>query len=304
MTGWATSWGVGAALLQACLGCSLVSMRPPAEAGTPEARGNRERCRDIWYPIADTVSAAIGVGWIVKAADDEAKNGPATTTSEYYNGQYSEVMRTSTHDETYKYERAFGYSALLAFTASAIYGYVIAADCAALRKGRAAGVSRPKNDQEPRRGFPGSVLDFSFAFQPAQTAQVCANKGGTWALEGNTASCKPSVESANNPDARFAFELGALSSIVITYHPTQEALNDGYGKLYTSLFSFYGPPQVKPRGISATCVASFSQCMSAGERPSGPVWHWAGGTIALSPTWKVNHAVLELIYSREAPQTQ
>ncbi len=308
MTCAALRWAVAVTLVHACVGCSLVSMAPPGAPGMTSAKNNRERCKNIWYPLADTASALAGVAWIVRANDDEALNGPEHTTtdcSSYGGNVCTETTYGSHHDDTYKYERVAGYSILVAFAASAIYGYAVTAECDAHNKARVASLATQDTPAErPRHGFPDSVEGFSFALQAAQAAQLCASKGETWELQGSTGSCKPAAESATNPDVRLEFELGAPTTIVLTYHPTPAAVSKNYGALYASLLGFYGAPQVKPGGVSTACAASLGQCLADGESPTGPVWHWAGGTIALSPIWKDDRAVLELRYSREEPQAQ
>jgi hypothetical protein len=38
------------------------------------------------------------------------------------------------------------------------------------------------------------------------------------------------------------------------------------------------------------------------ERPRGPAWHWASGSIELSPVWNDDGASLELRYLRSEPE--
>ena len=80
--------------------------------------------------------------------------------------------------------------------------------------------------------------------------------------------------------------------------------NRDYQALAAGLGSSYGPPQVEAAPLPPACQASLADCLEAGVRPKGPVWHWSAGTIELVPSWASERAVLDSRYAREEVQAE
>jgi hypothetical protein len=290
------------ALALSCLGCSFISERaPPSTPGEHVARAEK-RCdpNNLWYPIYDTLSVAAGVTWVIYANqhidDINARNATA----------YGDPSQTANGDTSlYKWERAGGYSIIGLYGLSAVYGYITEAKCSDWREQRAGGDNARGEPATPRRpGFPGSVFGFGFNMSQLKAAQLCASKGQEWHLEGTTGLCQSPIESVAKPDLRLEFRMAVPSQITVIYRALPDALNKNYIELSASLRGTYGPPQVESTRVSAACKKSLSQCLENDEHPAGPVWHWAGGTIELTPVWQEDHALLELRYTREEPEAQ
>jgi hypothetical protein len=267
------------------LACSFIAEPPP---GSPhELRPSAEgySCgRSLWYPVADTATAVASATWIVRANDE------------------LETHSQDSEGDVWRASRVIGWASLGLFGASAIYGYVVEGRCAALRKNAELKVAPPPSSGRP--GFPGSVFGFGFRMPVGDMAQLCLSKGATWSKEGANASCKPKLESSANPEIRVTFELGVASEIRTLYVGGAETKNRDYQALAAGLRRSYGPPQVEASTLSAECQTSLAQCLEAGVRPTGPVWHWAAGTIELSPRWQDERAVLDIRYTREEAQAQ
>ena len=277
---WGTLFGAGT-----LLGCSFIGEPPPGSPHELRPNGEGYRCgRSLWYPVLDTASAVASVTWIVRANNELEAHGQDSE---------SDVWRAS---------RIAGWAGLGLFGASAIYGYVVEARCATLRKQAEIAAAPPPVSTRP--GFPGSVFGFGFRMPPGDMAQLCLSKAATWSKEGATARCMPKLESAANPEIRVSFELGAPSEIRTLYIGSAETRNRDYEALTAGLRKAYGPPQVEASALSPECQKSLAQCLEAGVRPAGPVWHWAAGTIELSPRWEFGRAVLDIRYTREEAQAE
>jgi hypothetical protein len=276
----------------------MAERAPPSTPEEHVPRGEK-RCdpENLWYPIYDTVSVAAGVTWVVYANQhiDDINARNAT--------EYGDPSRTANGDTSlYKWERAGGYAVIGLYGLSAIYGYITEVQCSSWRERRAGGdTAREKPALPGRPGFPGSVFGFGFEMQRPKAAQLCASKGQEWHLEGTTGLCQSPNEGAGKPDLRLEFRMGVPAQITVIYRAPPSVLNKSYGALFASLRDMYGPPQVAPTRVSAACEKSLSQCLENDEHPTGPVWHWAGGTIELTPVWQEDHALLELRYTREEP---
>ena len=264
--------------------CSFIAEPPPGSANELRVTREGRRCgRSIWYPLADTASTIAGVTWVVRANDD-------LSAAEHGAGGNTDLFRA---------ERIAGYTVIRLFGASAIYGYVVEARCSALRHAAAP----PAPPPEPARtGFPDAVAGFAFRMSSPQAAQLCTSKGHVWTLDGATGVCETRPQSSVNPAMHVTFELGVVSEIRTVYAVPADSLNRNYSALFSALRGSYGAPQVEPAPLSAACAQSLSQCLAAGERPPGPVWHWPKGTIELHSFWKTDRAMLEIRYTREDAQ--
>ena len=260
--------------------CSFIFEPTPGSPHELRPNGDGYRCgKSLWYPIADTASTVASVTWVLRANEELAVHG---------NDQETDIWRAS---------RIAGWTGIGLFGASAIYGYVVEARCAGLRK--AAEVAAAPPPAAPRPGFPGNVFGFGFRMQQAQLAQVCLAKAGLWSMEGVTGSCKPTLESAAAPEVRITFQLGTPSEIRTIYSGRAETKNRDYQALAAGLRKNYGPPQVEASALTPECQASLGQCLRSGARPTGPLWHWAAGTIELVPMWAGERAVLHIRYTAE-----
>lgn len=262
------------------LGCSFIF--EPAPGSPHELRPNSEgyRCgKSFWYPVADTLSAAASVTWVVRA------NNELETHSEDSEG---DVWRAS---------RIAGWAGLGVFGASAIYGYVVEGRCAQLRKNQELAAAPRAAPNRP--DFPGSVLGFGFRMPEGDLAQLCMSKRAEWSKDGAVGYCRPKSESTANPEVRIRFELGKPAEIRTIYVGAVATKNRDYLALADGLRKSFGPPQVEGAPLSAECQASLSACLEAGARPKGPVWHWAAGSIELAPMWADERAVLEIRYTAE-----
>ena len=265
-------------LASALCACSFVAEPWP---GTPHELRAKEgyRCgKSFWYPIADTASTVASVTWVVRANNELAVHPDDQDTDKW------SALRIA------------GWSGVALFGASAIYGYVVEGRCAMLRKAAETAAAPPPST---RAGFPGSVLGFGFRMQQAQLAQLCLSKGELWTMAGATGICKPKLESSAVPQVRITFQLGTPSEIRTIYSGSAETKNRDYLALATGLRENYGPPQVEASPLTPECQSSLAQCLGSGARPTGPVWHWATGTIELVPTWASERAVLDIRYTIE-----
>src|SRR4051812_47847665 len=139
-------WGT-LLLLLGCSGCSFLFERfpPSTEASTtPSARvatsswesGPREsRCaRDgFWNPLFDATWVVGGAAWAVYAHDKSSGTDPVPAHREgstYYGEQPG---RPGDNGTAIQAARIWGYSSMVFFAASAIYGTVVEASCAAYR---------------------------------------------------------------------------------------------------------------------------------------------------------------------------
>lgn len=186
------------------------------------------------------------------------------------------------------------------FGASAIYGYVVEGRCAQLRKKQEIAKDAASAPAVPNRpNFPGSVFGYGFRMQRGDLVQLCLSKNGQWTMEGAAFVCRQKVESTATPEVRIAFQLGVPSEIRTIFSGSVQTKNRDYQALASGLRKSYGPPQVEGETLSAACQASLAQCLESGERPKGPVWHWASGTIELAPMWADERALLEIRYTLE-----
>jgi len=283
-------WGVGGLLLS-CVGCSFVSEQPPPEVPTHYAQGEKP-CKpdNIWNPIADTASTIASVTWVIwanqkiSAAESDAN---AAKIADPYDSHTPD-------DASYKWARAAGYGGIALFAASAIYGYVIEAQCASYRRAR-----NPQAGEKPsatRHGFPSSVLDFPWSVDLGGAERICRARGQDWAVEGSVGLCQSQTSSAAHPDVELEFELGHPTSIVVIYRSAPQTINENYDQVFADLKRAYGEPQTAAAHVSPACASSLSRCLEAGERPQGPLWSWSGGSIELAPVWQEDHALLELRY--------
>jgi hypothetical protein len=267
------------------LACSFIGEPPPGSAHELRPNADGYRCgRSFWLPVADTVSAAASATWIVRANNE------------------LEAHSQDSEGDIWRASRIAGWAGLGLFGASAIYGYIVEGRCATLRKEAEQAAAEPPASTRP--GFPGSVYGFGFRMSVGDMAQLCLSKSGTWTHEGARASCKPKLESSANPEIRVTFELGVVSEIRTLYVGSAETKNRDYQALAAGLRKSYGPPQVEAAALSPECQTSLAQCLDAGVRPRGPVWHWAAGTIELSPSWQDERAVLDIRYTRADAQAQ
>ena len=262
------------------IACSFIGEPPPGSPHELRPNGEGYRCgKSFWYPVADTISAAASATWVVRA------NNELETHSEDSEGG---IWRAS---------RIAGWAGIGLFSASAIYGYVVEGRCAQLRKNRE--IAATTGPVSTRREFPGSVLGFGFHMPEGDLAQLCMSKNAEWSKNGAVGYCRPRGESTANPEVRITFELGKPAEIRTIYVGAAATKNRDYRSLADGLRKSFGSPQVEGAPLSAACQASLSACLEAGERPKGPVWHWAAGTIELAPMWADERAVLEIRYTAE-----
>jgi len=253
--------------------------------------------------LADTISTAASVTWIIYANRKIEENEPkaeAYTNNQFGGVDYSPASDGSPSDVTsFKWLRAGGYVSLGLFAASAIYGWVVEGQCHALRQELAANKAPKEQDVSPtRQPFPASVLDYSFEFRPDQAQQHCFAQGRHWSLQGSVGVCKSERPSTERPTVQLDFELGTPSRITVSYPTPAEQLIRSSRVLEASVTKIYGPPQAQAAPLSASCTASLAGCLQDGERPAGPTWRWARGSIAISSSWKDDGAWLELHYQR------
>lgn len=266
------------------LGCSFAGEPPPGSAN--ELRPNEEgyRCgKSLWYPAADTVSTIASATWVIRANDE------------------LETHSQDSEGDIWRASRIAGWVGIGLFGASAIYGYVVEGRCGQLRRNRELAVSAPSAPSRP--DFPGNVFGFGFRMQRADLVRQCLSKDGQWSMDGAVGRCRPRTESSANPEVRIAFQLGVPSEVRTIFTGSAQTKNRDYQSLASSLRQSYGPPQVEG-ALSPSCQASLAQCLQSGERPKGPVWHWAAGTVELAPIWADERAVLEIRYTPEDAAAQ
>jgi len=287
------------------LGCSIVSEQLPPSDPSQRTKRAAKQCSDVIYPLADTASTAASISWILLANGKIEDNQPkpegyrtqygVTAYFEADPGNPSQVSR-------YEVLRGVAYASTALFALSAIYGWVVEAQCATLRK-EVEGAS-PKvalaSSTQPR--FPHSVLDFEFDLRPGAAEQVCSVRGGTWSFEDNVGLCSWPADAAK-PSVRLAFELGVPSRITVIYAASAAQLPTNYSALAASMHKLYGAPQVAAAPPSAACATGLARCLENGEHVAGPVWRWAQGTIELSPAWQGDRAVIELRYVHDVSGT-
>ncbi len=299
------------ALAIAGSGCSFLNERvPPSTPASPDAVRSldpdhpRQRpCPSdgFWSPVADTVSTAAGLTWVLYA-NKQAKGQDYVPPSYDTQGNFSpgQPSEPGTDSGLVKAERIFGYSSMVLFGASAIYGYVVEGACYSYRKrlsGEASASAPPPQAAPALLGFPGSVLEFSFEMTPAQAGVACTNGGRVWKVEGSLAHCTAAPGSVRTSEVRLRYSLGTPSEITLVYRAPQSGLNEQFRVLDTSMRKFYGAPQLAAN-LPAACSASLEQCLAAGEHPVGPAWHWPKGSIEIAPIWRDEQALIELRYVR------
>ena len=254
--------------------CSFIFEPAPGSANELRPDGKGRRCgRSFWYPVGDASIATTAATWAAGSNDD-----PDTQSNR------SQRLRIA------------GWVGVGVFGASAIYGFVVEGRCALLRKG-----SEPKAEPPAaaRPSFPGSVFGFGFRMRAPELSQLCRSKGGQWTMEGVTGNCQMTRASTVTPGVRIRFDLGVPSEIRTRYFGAAQTSNRDYQALASGLRKLYGPPQVEASALTAECQASLAQCLESGARPTGPVWHWPGGTIELTPHWEGTRTVLDIRYARE-----
>ncbi len=299
-----------------CTGCSFLNERfPPSTpydasalpARDPEHPHAKPCPRDgFWSPVADTISTAAGLTWVLYA-DQKAKGQDYVPPSYDSQGNYSpgQPSEPGADGGLVKAERIFGYSAMVLFGASAIYGAVVEGVCSSYRNRLASEASAPPSKAAlpvsaaptAPQGFPGAVLQFGFEMTPAQAGVACADSGRVYRVEGTVAHCAPAPGALSQSEVRIQFSLGTPSEITVVYRAPAAGLNEQYRSLHASLSRYYGVPQVAAE-LSAACTTSLEQCLAAGEQPHGPTWHWPKGSIEIAPVWQNEQALIELRYAR------
>ena len=305
-----------------CGGCSFVNERMPpstendaavnskggvwsesVNAGvSPEStRVHPKYCPSdgIWSPVADTVSTIAGLSWVLYANSQAQGQEYVAPEFDSRGETIGQPTKPGADPGVVRAERIFGYSSMVLFGASAIYGYIVEGACASYHKriAQATGAADVKV-QPARHGFPGSVLQFGFGMTIAETGTACQSSGRVFRLDGARAECLPKPGTASTSEVRIQYALGTPSQITVVYHAPRAGLSEQYRVLNASLRESYGAPQVAA-GFSASCTASLEQCLAAGEHPSGPVWHWPNGSIEVAPVWQGERALIELRYTRE-----
>jgi len=134
--------------------------------------------------------------------------------------------------------------------------------------------------------------------QVSKVLKYCFAQGRHWSLQGSVGVCKSERPSTERPTVQLDFELGTPSRITVSYPTPAEQLIRSSRVLEASVTKIYGPPQAQAAPLSASCTASLAGCLQDGERPAGPTWRWARGSIAISSSWKDDGAWLELHYQR------
>jgi len=262
------------------LGCSFIAEPPPGSANELRPQDKGYRCgKSFWYPVADTVSAAASATWVVRANDE---------------------LETHSHDsetDVWRASRIAGWVGVGLFGASAIYGYIVEGRCAQLRKNHELAVAAPPVSNRPN--FPASVFGFGFQMPRGDLVQLCLSKGAEWTMDGAVGTCRAKSEASASPEIRLTFQLGTPSEIRTIFTGSAQTKNRDYQALASGLRKSYGAPQVEAAALSSACQASLAQCLESGERPKGPVWHWATGSIELTPIWADERAVLEIRYTLE-----
>ena len=164
--------------------------------------------------------------------------------------------------EVSKYELlpgvAYGTTAL--FALSAIYGWVVEAQCATLRREVAGDEPKIAVASAKQAPFPRSVLEFDFRYRPAQAAQLCSARGATWSFEQNVGLCRWPGRTTK-PSVQVAFELGVPSHISVIYEAADAQLPTVYAALAASMRKYYGQPQVDAASPSATCATTLASCL-------------------------------------------
>ena len=266
--------------------CSFFGEHPIWAPIAPTKEGV-SKCGDITYPLVDALSVVAGATWVYAAHRDEE----ATRTV------YSEPHSTSWT----RFERTFGYSAMITFGAATIYGAVAEARCRAARKRFEQARVQAVTTEPQRPGFPANVFALRFGTSPVEAERACLAMRRQWHLEGTLATCNAEAASSANPDARIEFRFNALATLILTFTPAaSNALRD-YDALESGLTQMYGKPQRGRATLSTSCAADLAQCLAQGEKPRGPTWRWAAGSIELAPTEQAGAAVIELRYSWEDP---
>jgi hypothetical protein len=111
-------------------------------------------------------------------------------------------------------------------------------------------------------------------------------------------SCAPGAK-ADAKLVRLEFESGALQKIAVIHLAAPDQLPTVYDQLFSALRATYGEPQLARATYSEACSKSLADCLKNGEKPRGPLWHFATGTIELQPVWQDDHASLEERYTHE-----
>jgi hypothetical protein len=273
--------------LAGAVGCSFAGERPPW-APSPQTKKEAEHCGDIKWPLLDTLWVLAGGTWVLAANGEEERNGLMA------NGEQGEPRST----KWTRFERTYGYTSMIVFGVSALYGFTTEMRCATAAQhleAEAAGRAAPQ-----RTGFPAGISGFGFGNSPAQALEACSASGRQWQAKGATALCSTPMKSTKKPDAALEFRTGSLTTITLVFQPSASSLNRDYDSIEASLQGMYGPPQVARAALGAQCAA-LAECLGDGERPRGPVWHWPSGSIELAPTLRDGVPVLELRYVRESP---
>ena len=278
-------------LVTVLTGCSFISEPVPFTASEFSSRKKGGCGTSVWLPIVDTASTVAGATWVLRANSDLDDTRPHDETF----GQYT-VQAPGNGDsvDRLKVERAAGWTIIGVFGASAIYGYLVEARCAAHQK-------PPESAANPMlasRGFPASVLGYTFRMQRSEAATQCVATDDVWAFWGYTGTCKPRSGTAPHPRVELDFELGVPSRIRVVYPAPPQTANRDYHALADSLRKSFGAPRSDMAPWSAACSASLSDCLSAGEHPEGPTWHWPSGSLELAPTVSDGQPVIEIRYTR------
>jgi len=277
-------------------GCSFVSSRPPPSAPDQRTARDAAKCGGVWYPLADTVSVIAGLTWVLRA--DQLEEDSLSKT---YTVTPDGTTLTSTSGGTsYQWMRIAGYAIMGLFGASSVYGYVVEAQCAGLRREIS---ERRSLSAEPlpaaRLVPPSNIAGFTFGLSEAQAERVCTGKQQRWEPRGAMALCRTPAPSEVALPLRLEFQSGTLHRVVVLHRSSPELIGKDYDTLYAAHRSMYGGPQRERAALTGTCATAFADCLKNGEKPRGPAWYWPTSSLELQPVWQGEEMLLEERYTRE-----
>ena len=285
---------LGPIVLAVTTGCSVVLVRGPGDARDPKT-GEIQCTSSVAAPVVDT-----GIGSVLLL-------GTAL------GGAYVEVNGKKS-DATVP--------ALLGgavFAGSAIYGYVVTANCRKARggKGREAPPEEPAGgggneaapkpevavppDPTSRPEPPSTAAGFKFGATVQQAAETCTSTGGEWQEAAPEATCsKTPVYSGFEGQSRLVFTDGKVSSVrIVREAPDAEAnaLKDRYVAAAVELRKKYGRPDRVSLTVPPTCSDRLASCLRVKQASVSAVWTWPNQfTISLNLEATASSVMLALEY--------
>lgn len=284
-----------AAMALTANGCSFLSSRVPPSNVSEHVGQPPVQC-SVWRPVADTLSSVAGATWVHLASVREDASRSSTTTIDGMGNS------TTVYGEATSYQplRILGYSTMVVFAASAIYGFVAESMCTARRREATERKSQPGPEARPvRPDFPGQVNGFTFAMRPQEAEQLCASQKRHWHQMGAVAACQPDPADTSAREVQLAFELGRVSRITVVYVAPPEQLRSHYEQLVASMRSTYGAPQIEGAAWPAACRDSVAACLKAGAVVKVPQWSWATGMLEVQPVWREDRATVDIRYTHQ-----